>query len=223
MAATSSTVVVETAKATKLTAEEKKALKRCESAIEKGQRAFLAIAPAVREIAEDRLWRGYRMTNGEVCQSMKDYAEDKWDMNSSDVSRMKKAAVLLENLQAAGAEVLPRNLGQCNQLSDLSKEKQVEAWETVLAKGQKVTAALIKSVVEEMFPTEAAEAAEAEAAETTVERKAPQDIDAILTSLQSFEDGLAEIRLEEDERAKLLQQLDAAERLIAEIRAKLAN
>ena len=212
------------AKDDKLTAEERKALKRCETAIEKGQKVFLATAPAVLEIAEKRLWRTYKI-DGKLCPSMTKYAEHRWDMPGCEVTRMKAAAKLLANLQAAGIETLPKNLAQCNEFSSLSDKDQVEVWVKVLESEKKPSASLIKGIVEEMFPVEET-AADGEEAKPTLEEKRLSFENAIC-NLMEIESAIPEDlalmpEAEQDEMKRHLRiQVERVEELLNKIRACL--
>ena len=132
------TMMMDAAKSDKVNAKAKTTLLLVQEAIiTKGQTAFLATAEAVLEIISKKLFAPHYKTP-------KDYFAARWDMTESDVSRYKKAGVLLGRLKLNGFVELPKNEGQCRALADVvGDERQLAVWDQAIKGGEKITAKLI--------------------------------------------------------------------------------
>jgi len=93
-----------------LTAEEAKALRRCERALSRHQKAAFAAGEALIEIRQDRLYRA-KYGKFEI------YCQMKWGLNSSQACLLMRSARCRKALQDAGSETLPTSVMQCQALS----------------------------------------------------------------------------------------------------------
>ncbi len=196
----------------KLTGDQKTRLRQLESVVRKGLSAFLEVSQAILSIEREHLYLPHR--------SLTAYCWAAWDMSPSDVSRCRSAAIVLVNLGDKFGGKLPANESQARCLQHLKAEEQVQAWQAVLDRNEKVTAGLIREVVTELFG--ATEKVELEPqAEEPIEPKLdlvlPIDLRPIIFGLETIQTEIPKNKLTGKDREAILQQLKAIEDLTAKI------
>lgn len=145
----------------KLTDAQRAKLQVCEIVIEDGQKAFLKTCIAVVVIDDLELYKPHK--------SLHAYCAFRFDYSDTETGRLRNAGHVLVNLSGLSADdlftgkespvLLPANEGQCREMAKLKKGKEQDAdlqqkvWEEVLKRhknGEKITAKLIRDVVDEM-------------------------------------------------------------------------
>lgn len=201
-----------------LSSSEKTQLRKLETVIKKGQRAFCDTAKAVLEIEDGKLFR-------ENHASISAYCAGVWDMSAPEVSRLRKAARVLAALEAGGFDKLPVCESQALALAGLRKkddrgklvldsDKVTKAWKAVVDKGGKITADLIGEVVKELF------------GEVKKPDAKPQqvaiDFQPVIADLHKLDQAIAQPnKLTPKDKECLRAQVVAAEKLLAEIKRHL--
>lgn len=142
-------------KQNELTKEQQDKLARCESVIRDGQSAFLKTCVALTVIDAHGLYAPHK--------SLTAYCAATFDMDDAATTRHKQAGELLlvlsgltadELLDGKGTMPLPTNEGQCREFNRLEPAVQKQVWEAVVASGEKITAALIRSIVRKLTGVE---------------------------------------------------------------------
>jgi len=122
--------------------EQKKQLRDCESAIQKGADSFIPMCEAFRKIQEEGLWKDGKH------KSFPAYCRDRWVLEPHEVSRFIKAAEVVSELKELNLP-LPTNGGQCRILGSLDTQQRKDVWKQVLQSEKKPTARLINEVATE--------------------------------------------------------------------------
>jgi hypothetical protein len=152
-------VVVVVSETEALVKQNKTALLKCETVIQRGENAFMAAAKAVYEIATKELYRG-------LYADKASYFRERWEMTKQQVNDYQNAGFVLVVLEDQGfdGERLPKNGGQCKELyskslvDDLLDEARLQTiWETVLASEEKITSKLIGDKASNLFPKQQTE------------------------------------------------------------------
>ena len=119
---------------------DKARLIRLEERIAAHQRSFYALGQALKEIRDDRLYRGIGF------ERFEDYVKSRWDMGISHSYRLIEAFKVVENLSPIG-EVLPANEAQARCLTKLARSDQQAVWRAFLASGIELKARNIRKFV----------------------------------------------------------------------------
>lgn len=130
-----------------LSAEEKKALRRCERIIARGAAQFVRVGLALREIRDRRLYR-------ETHSTFEDYCVAKFDFHRAHGYRLIEEATAVADLEMSpiGDVPLPENEGQARVLAAVMAEMRVEVMRLarVKAAGRPLTAKLIRAAAVEL-------------------------------------------------------------------------
>jgi len=120
-------------------------LEELENVIDAGLKTFVDVGNALLEIRDSRLYR-------EGWGTFEEYCQDRWEFNSSRARQLISAAEVTRNLESVTIVTLPATESQARPLTALEPEAQRQAWQTAVetAPNGKVTAAHVKSVVDEM-------------------------------------------------------------------------
>lgn len=144
-----------------LSDEQKARLQQCENTIREGQNAFLKTCVAIVTIDSGELFRPHK--------SLHAYCAFVFDFSDTETGRYRNAGHVLMNLSGLSAEelfagveadtVLPVNEGQCREMARLKNadgqqdvDLQRQVWAEVIKRAgkEKITAKLIKEVIDEM-------------------------------------------------------------------------
>ncbi|MBW4479930.1 MAG: hypothetical protein KME54_24570 [Tolypothrix brevis GSE-NOS-MK-07-07A] len=118
-------------------------LRRLETTVERGLRAFWEIGQALRQIQDQRLYR-------QDYKNFEEYCITRWEMSRRSAYQLIEAASVYENVRH-GAQILPANERQTRPLTILPPEKQREAWNKAVstAPSGKVTSVHVAQVAKE--------------------------------------------------------------------------
>ena len=118
-------------------------LRRLETRVELGLKAFWEIGQALSQIRDQRLYRENDKTFEEYCMT-------RWEMSRRSAYQLISAAMVVENVRNC-AQILPLNEAQARPLTALPPEKQREAWKTAVstAPNGKVTSVHVAQVAKE--------------------------------------------------------------------------
>jgi hypothetical protein len=118
-------------------------LRRLETTVERGLRAFWEIGQALRQIQDQRLYR-------QDYKNFEEYCITRWEMSRRSAYQLIEAASVYENVRH-GAHFLPANERQTRPLTILPPEKQREAWNKAVstAPSGKVTSVHVAQVAKE--------------------------------------------------------------------------
>jgi hypothetical protein len=150
-------------------------LAKLEAVIEKGERAFIDIGRALRTIRDEKLYTEY--------ETFEEYTRNRWDYDTSYVSRLISAVEVVDAILPIGNIQLPTSEAQCRALSALVSDENrpqtgpgrprraldtravVSVWKASLraAKGNQPTVATIEAKVDARLPV-------VERAERVIER-----------------------------------------------------
>jgi hypothetical protein len=134
--------------ANELSRVETRELGQCEEIIARGLHTFVEVGTALLKIRDGRLYRiGF--------DTFEVYCQERWQMTKSRANQLVDAARVVENL--ATIVVTPSNEAQARPLTSLAPEQQREAWSYAVetAPNGKPTAADVKAVVNQLFPSRA--------------------------------------------------------------------
>lgn len=197
-----------------LTGEQMAQLRKYEAVIRKGRAGFFAVSEAILAIEREHLYVPHR--------SLTAYCWAVWDMEASDVSRCRKAALVVANLRKGGIQDpdLPANESQARCIQHLTKAaQQVRAWQRVLdhAKetGEKVTAGLIQKLVGKPEPQRN-------------DKPSPQevppvyDLVTVVQSLQRVVEELPKTEVPPIAKDALRKQIEFVEELLSQLKLQLA-
>lgn len=118
-------------------------LRRLETRVELGLKAFWEIGQALNQIRDKRLYR-------ENYKTFEEYCITRWEMCRRSAYQLISAAMVVENVRNC-AQILPLNEAQARPLTALPPEQQREAWAKVVstAPSGKVTAVHVAQVAKE--------------------------------------------------------------------------
>ena len=119
-----------------------------EAIIKAGLKAFYEVGAALVRIRDSKSYKEVAGYN-----TFEEYCMDKWDISRPQAYRLIDSVKLIENLSPIG-DILPETESQCRELSYLKPDVQRKVWQMVLDSGQKVTAKLIKEMVNEYHKPE---------------------------------------------------------------------
>jgi hypothetical protein len=139
-----------------LTDVEIKALRSCETTIRNAQRAFYNMGRALATIRNDRLYRATHSTFDK-------YAAERWDMTRQRVAQLIASWRIHEQLKAYGFKVLPQTESQCRPFSKIPEDMGYDAaviaiWvevDSAVSAGERLTAKLVLTIVDEYLGIEA--------------------------------------------------------------------
>lgn len=114
-------------------------LQELEGIVERGQKSFIDVGRALREIRDRRLYDS-------VFGTFESYCRARFDMTPQRAGQLIQAVAAVDNLETIVSR-LPTNEGQIRPLLALSADDQRSAWQEVIARGSKVTAATVADVV----------------------------------------------------------------------------
>ena len=174
--------------------EQKKHLRECEAAIQKGADAFLPMCEAFKEIRENDLWKDGKH------KSFPSYCRERWVLEPHEVSRFIKAAEVVADLKELNLP-LPSNGGQCRVLGILDSEQRREVWNRVLQGEKKPTAQLIQEVATKAGYLTAPRIPTKEHSPLKEKRDYLSTFIQVATSMEVFAEGVPE--LEDDEAEKV--------------------
>jgi len=119
-------------------------LSELENVIDAGLKTFVDVGNALLEIRDSRLYR-------EGWGTFEEYCQDRWGWQRNYANKMISAATVVNNLGTI-VPISPATESQTRPLTSLPPEAQRQAWQTAVetAPNGKVTAAHVKSVVDEM-------------------------------------------------------------------------
>lgn len=195
-----------------LSADETKALRAYEASIRNGLKSFYNVGKALTMIQADRL---YRATH----QTFAAYAKAKWDMTTARVSQLTSAYRLTHLFKMHGLSPLPATESQCRPLNripadELFDARVIDVWARVITSKEKITAALINSVVDDALGIKQ----QADASSQTTGQTTDQGADEGAESTASAEAGKrskddeakAEMRATIREQARKIAYLQSA-------------
>ena len=129
-----------------LSSQARKRLAKLETVIRRADLSYIEKGNALNEINVSRLYR-------QNFESFAAYCDKVWDMEKATAHRFINAAAVANVLKDAGYEV-PANENQARQLTrflaDPNQLKKV--WRAVLKRGEPITAKLIETIAEKLFP-----------------------------------------------------------------------
>jgi len=129
-----------------LSADEQKALQRCERIIARGTAEFVRVGLALREIRDRRLYRGTHSTFEAYCQ-------EQFDFHRAHGYRLIEEATAVVELQMSPiGDILPSNEGQARELVAVMAEMRGEVMRLATAKaaGRTLTAKVIREAAVEL-------------------------------------------------------------------------
>ena len=121
-----------------------------ETTIKKGREAFLAVAVALSEIRDSRLYRSDYPTFELYCR-------EKWGFTRQYVNQAIAGAEAVKSLPA-GMETIVSNQGQARALAKVPEELRGEVLEATVKSGKPITAKTITEAAGEVIPPPASEA-----------------------------------------------------------------
>lgn len=126
---------------TKLSADERSDLKRCERIIKRGSKVFIAVSEALMEIRDKRLYRENYPTFDEYCK-------EKWGFTARHGQRLLAAKEVTDNVRPIGR--IPDHESQARPMVGLPAETQREVWREAIesADGGKITAERVAEIAE---------------------------------------------------------------------------
>lgn len=159
-------------------AEEVQALEQFETVIERGLKTFVEVGEALAAIRDRRL---YRQTNS----TFQDYCQDRWDFDRRRANQLISASKVSSNIEKTIGKnfsqiLLPQVESQAAELAKLPEDRQAEAWEEVIHRAKKPTAATVAQVVGEMLAKE--DVPNNEAAADTAPQNAQEAAKALLNT-----------------------------------------
>jgi hypothetical protein len=126
---------------TPLTSDEQARLEVLELAIVEAQAYYVKAGEAFRQIQEEQLWR-------QQATTFLEYLKLRFGIQQAQAYRLMAAADVANNLrELTGAE--PPNEAQARELAKLPPRQQQEVWQAAQEDGEPVTAAKLRSLVEE--------------------------------------------------------------------------
>lgn len=153
-----------------LTPEEREALRELESVVERGLKAFHAMAAALSQIRKERLYR-------ETHASFEEYCRDRWGITRARAYQLISAAEVSTRVDRAGLPH-PENERQMRELGRLKPEEQIETWGRLTEGGGMPSTSEVRVAVEAVLKSKGPEdesnpvRAERESAEIDGEKSA---------------------------------------------------
>ena len=135
-----------------LTKTEGRKLAACEKVIRQGLQTFFDVGNALKQIRDERLYRG-------EFKRFEDYCRERWDMASAHARRLVAAAETVEKIAPNGAKnpessPAPQNEAQVRPLTSLPEDEQVEVWQEACEEaGGQPTGKLVAEVVRDARAT----------------------------------------------------------------------
>jgi hypothetical protein len=128
-----------------LTPEQEIELLECETIIQLGWSAFVEVGAALAKIRNNQLYIN-------EFASFEAYCREKWSYGRNYVDRLISAAQAFKVLMTHGHQIMPEHERQLRPLVGLTPEQANSAWAEAVerAAGQRVTARLVKHVVDRM-------------------------------------------------------------------------
>ena len=136
----------------KLSSDDRKEFRRCESVIKRGVRTFIDVGTALKVIQENQYYR-------ERYDTFEQYCKDRWEFSRAHAYRLIESAKVVETLVGGGIDDidgddsrLPLRESQVRELGRLQDDRaRQEVWEKSIAAAAdgKVTAKLISEKVAE--------------------------------------------------------------------------
>lgn len=194
--------------------EQKKQLRECESAIQKGADSFLPMCEAFKEIREKDLWKDGKH------KSFQSYCRERWVLEPHEVSRFIKAAEVVADLKELNLP-LPSNGGQCRVLGILDSKQRREVWNRVLQGEKKPTAQLIQEVATKAGYLTAPPIPTKEAPPLKEKGNYLSTFIQVATSMEVFAESVPE--LADDEAEKVRTYLKQMRATLNQIEAALKN
>lgn len=169
--------------------------------VKRGQEAFFEMAFAVLEIDRRKVWKA-------SAKSMAEFCEAEFGMSPADVTRYKKAARVLMNLE--GFSTLPVNEGQARELGKHYPEPQKTVWKAVLDRVAETKETITARLIAEMAGTVLGS-----------QEKKSEPLSGV-GRLEQVAKTLSEVQITDDERKAALDQVKAIEVLVKHLKAKLS-
>ena len=171
--------IITTPAGTELSAQEQQMLAQCEEIIGKNMLGVVEFGKALAKIRDLKLYRAQ-------YETWEDYVARRWEIKARTSYQYITAAEVFENVRnCAQIENLPTNEFQLRQLSRLSDEFQIQAWQNAVktAPDGKVTARHVARIVSEMLGEQISNKAAAQQHQVRKSTELPQDMKDLFWNL----------------------------------------
>lgn len=178
--------------ASNLTPQGRTDLAKLETVVREGAKTFLAVANALLEIHDRKLYKEY-------CSTFESYVQVRFGFTRAHAYRQIDAARTI-GLLSPGGDILPTNEAQTRELSDVPPEQVAEVWHEAVeeADGAQPSASVVRRVAAPVTAAVRARRAEKRAKQEAAKReseaerspgKAPEGVDGAPTTEDSISSG----------------------------------
>lgn len=161
-----------------------------ERVIARGLKTFVEVGSALMDIRDARLYR-------EDYATFEDYCQQRWNMTDRRARQLMDAASTVQAIEETGTTV-PATESQARELSGLEPELAAEVMTKAAESGEKVTAARIREIREQVAPRPVAKVTETTTTETYVDTDTGEVVDAAQTRDEFMRDTLRKAEQEGD-------------------------